>query len=105
MTKIYIIEKNNIPVYIGKTTGFSVRLFYHRKTYGNDVTWYFIDEVNDWKFWEGHYISLFKSWGFKLGNKNNGGGGPTTHTQKTIDIIKQKKTGMKYNITEESKKK
>jgi hypothetical protein len=39
-----------------------------------------IDEVedNEWKFWEKHYISLFKSWGFKLKNKNNGGGGLTT---------------------------
>jgi hypothetical protein len=27
-----------------------------------------LDEVDDYKFWEQHYISLFKSWGFKLVN-------------------------------------
>jgi hypothetical protein len=75
-----LLEKNNIPFYIGKTVNFVVRKHYHRKKFGDDITWFFIDLVPDteWKFWEKHYISLFKSWGFKLENKNNGGGGPTT---------------------------
>lgn len=34
-----------------------------------------IDEVpiNEWQFWERHYISLYKSWGFKLKNATDGG--------------------------------
>lgn len=32
-----------------------------------------IDEIEDYKFWEPHYISLYKSWGFKLTNATNGG--------------------------------
>lgn len=33
-----------------------------------------VDEI-DWVFWEQHYISLFKSWGFKLNNHTVGGEG------------------------------
>jgi len=32
-------------------------------------------DSKDWKFWEKHYISLYKSWGFKLTNLTNGGDG------------------------------
>ncbi len=34
-----------------------------------------IDKVllKDWEFWEKHYISLYKSWGFNLTNLTNGG--------------------------------
>ena len=36
-----------------------------------------IDEVkeNEWEFWEKHYISLYRSWGFKLTNGTEGGDG------------------------------
>ena len=105
MTNIYVLEKNNIPFYIGKTVNFVVRKHYHRKKFGNDITWFFIDLVPDveWKFWEKHYISLFKSWGFKLENKNNGGGGSTKYTMEQCDKISKIKLGMKYNTTEETK--
>ena len=106
MTYIYVLEKNNIPFYIGKTINFATRKCYHKKKYGNDIKWFFIDLVpnNEWKFWEKHYISLFKSWGFKLTNKNNGGGGATEYTKEQCDKISKRKLGMKYNITEETKK-
>jgi hypothetical protein len=106
MTTIYVIEKNNIPIYVGKTVNFNVRKFYHRKKYGDDITWFFIDQVNDneWKFWEKHYISLFKSWGFKLTNQNKGGGGSTSYTKEQCVKISNIKKGMKYKISEESKK-
>jgi hypothetical protein len=105
MVQIYVIEKNNQPIYVGKTVGFSVRLYYHRKRFGKDITWFFIDEVkdNEWKFWECHYINLFKSWGYKLENKNDGGGGPTKYSEEVRRIISEKKTGMKYNLTQEGK--
>ncbi len=36
-----------------------------------------IDEVpiEEWRFWEKHYISLFKSWGYNLTNLTEGGEG------------------------------
>ena len=36
-----------------------------------------IDEVpvEEWEFWEQHYISLYRSWGFKLTNLTAGGSG------------------------------
>jgi hypothetical protein len=106
MTTIYVIEKNNIPIYIGKTVNFNVRKFYHRKKYGTDITWFFIDQVEDkeWKFWEMFYISLFKTLGFNLDNQNKGGGGATSYTKDQCEKISNIKKGMKYNISEESRK-
>jgi len=37
-----------------------------------------ITPETEWKFWESHYISLYKSWGFKLTNETNGGEGGAT---------------------------
>lgn len=41
-----------------------------------------IDEVSnlEWEFWEQHYISLYKSWNFKLTNLTNGGDGVNQNT-------------------------
>jgi hypothetical protein len=76
MIDIYVLEKNNIPFYIGKSRNTPSRLGQHKiqKQYNS----YFIIDVvkeEEWLFWEKHYISLFKSWGYILENKNNGGGG------------------------------
>ncbi len=76
MYKIYVLEKDNTPFYIGKSANPKHRLYSHKKTYGEDIMCFDLDEVENWKFWEKHYISLFKSWGFSLTNKNKGGGGP-----------------------------
>lgn len=50
-----------------------------------------IDTVNDndWKFWEMHYISLYKSWGFKLNNHTNGGDCGPTISRKWTEAEKQ----------------
>ena len=77
MTKIYVLERNGIPFYIGKTIQeIKDRYYTHgsRKTNSEIIE---IDCVNDdeWRFWESWYIELYKSWGFELENKNNGGGG------------------------------
>jgi hypothetical protein len=32
-----------------------------------------IVKINEWAFWEQHYISLYKSWGFNLLNSTIGG--------------------------------
>lgn len=102
MIKIYILEKNNIPFYIGKTKNPIRRKHLHKRTYGLDIELIIIDEVEDWKFWEKHYISLFKSWGFQLENKNNGGGGPEKYSEESKQKMRKphiKGTGDKISKT------
>jgi hypothetical protein len=83
MVYIYVLEKNNIPFYVGKTINITHRLWEHKKKKGAD-SGFIIDEVEEdnWKFWESFYIKLFKSWGFILSNQNEGGGGPTKGVKK-----------------------
>jgi hypothetical protein len=73
---IYCLTNNQIPTYIGKTNDPLKREAQHKKSFPNDV-FEVIDEVptKEWKFWERHYISLYKSWGFDLRNKVLGGNG------------------------------
>jgi hypothetical protein len=75
---IYLLELKDNTVYIGKTVNPSHRLCSHKKS-KNIVQFDIIDTVfnHDWKYWEKFYIELFKTWNFKLDNKNNGGGGPS----------------------------
>jgi len=84
MTKIYMLEKNGVPFYVGKANDVIRRKHKHYQTYGLDIKAEIIDEVEDkqWKFWEQYWICQFKAWGFILLNKNNGGGGPTEWTLK-----------------------
>ena len=56
-----------------------------------------IDEVpdNEWQFWEIFYISLFKTWEFKLTNHTKGGDGcrigkMSNDTKRKISLIRQK---------------
>lgn len=93
-TFIYILidPRNNQIRYVGKANNPKKRLEGHlgdkRKTY--KTNWIknlkskelrpvieIIDEValDEWQFWEQHYISLYKSWGFKLTNATIGGEG------------------------------
>ena len=91
MYSIYILEKNNIPFYIGKAKNPIRRKNSHKRKHGLDVQFSIIDEVEDWKFWESFWIEQFKYWGFKLDNKNNGGGGPSNYTEEQ----KQKMRGLR----------
>lgn len=77
MTKIYVLERSNIPFYIGKTIQEIKDRYYTHGSRKTDSEIIEIDCVgdNDWRFWESWYIELYKSWGFELDNKNNGGGG------------------------------
>ena len=78
MTKIYYLHKgDNIPFYIGKMISEKNRKSEHKNNLGKHIKLEIIDEVptNEWKYWEAFYIFLFKSWGYILTNKNNGGGG------------------------------
>jgi len=82
MINIYILERNGIPFYVGKAKNAVRRQHKHYLTFGTDINMEVIDIVEDkqWKFWEQYWICQFKTWGFELENKNNGGGGPTEWT-------------------------
>jgi hypothetical protein len=77
MTKIYILERNKVPFYVGKTLQEIKERFYSHGVKKENSEIIEIDCVDneEWRFWESWYIELFKSWGFKLENKNSGGGG------------------------------
>lgn len=89
MVKIYILERNNVPFYVGKAKNAVRRVHKHYLKFGEDITINVIDEVEEqeWKFWESYWIEQFKVWGFKLENKNNGGGGPTRWTEEQRSLI------------------
>ena len=93
-TFIYTIsDENNIIRYIGKSNNPFRRIHQHIKEGKNThkYNWlqsikkrgYFpvveiLDEVpiDDWEIYEMYWISQFKSWGFNLVNKCDGGIGP-----------------------------
>jgi hypothetical protein len=104
MTDIYYLtfDHEDIPFYIGKSKNCYSRFFAHKKTYGKNIKMIKIDKVKnkEWLFWEKHYVSLFKSWGFKLDNKNNGGGGSTKASKEKIQKLKNIKSIpiLQYNL-------
>ena len=95
-TKIYLVENcygDPNKVYIGKTK--ESREKNHRKTYGFQIKYTFIDEIHslnrkDWKPLECFWIEQFKQWGFEILNKNKGGGGPEFHSEYTKNEMKGK---------------
>jgi hypothetical protein len=95
-TKIYYLHKgDNIPFYIGKTINSLIkRQNEHSIKFKTYCEIELLDTVklNEWKFWEKYYISLFKSWGFKLENKNNGGSGPSFYNEEERKKFKTPKS-------------
>ena len=92
MVKIYFLHNgNNIPFYVGETSQpLKYRLSHHKRKLGNKIYIELIEEVEDWIFWETYWIQQFKAWGYKLTNKNNGGGGCEKGTPKhTIESRKK----------------
>ena len=83
ITKIYLVENcygDPNKVYIGKTK--CSRKNDHELTYGQQITYTYIDEVEsikyeDWGPLEKYWIEQFKQWGFEVVNRNKGGGGPS----------------------------
>jgi hypothetical protein len=84
-----VINCYNNPnwVYIGKTK--NSRENDHKKIYGNQIEYFYIDEIKslehkDWEPLETFWIEYFKFLGFKLMNKRKkGGSGPDFHTFET----------------------
>ncbi len=102
MINIYYLEKDNIPFYVGKTKdSLNKRIHNHKKKFGSDITIKLISIVDEtqWKFWESYWIKQFQQQGFKLENKNKGGGGLPYHSQETKDKIKYKNLGRKKPLT------
>jgi hypothetical protein len=85
ITKIYLITNcygDPNKVYVGKEKykKYPTRKGTHKKTYGNNIIFTYIDEVNslnhkDWKPLECFWIEYFRQLGFDIQNKNKGGGG------------------------------
>lgn len=87
ITKIYLVTNcydNPNKVYIGKSK--NSRKSDHKMKFGQQIEYSEIDEINsldkkDWEPLETYWINQFKVWGFDVLNKNNGGGGPVTHSK------------------------
>jgi hypothetical protein len=95
-TKIYYLHKGDtIPFYVGKTRNEYNRLYNHKKTFGKDIHMVIISEVLDWRYWEKHYISLFKTLGYILENKNKGGTGRDIWSKESIEKLKSHPTRAK----------
>jgi hypothetical protein len=100
ITKIYLITNcygDPNKVYIGKTIT-NNRKSDHKKTYGKDIIFTYIDEINsldrkNWKPLEIFWIEYFRQLGFDLQNKNPGGGGPSFQNQETKNKIGIKQKG------------
>lgn len=106
--------RTNHVRYIGKTKDVHDRFMHHLndkkttrksgwikslKKLGLIPTVEILDKVSEeeWEFWEMHYISLFKSWGFSLTNHTDGGGGMTNATPDTKLKMSLAQTGKKHS--------
>jgi hypothetical protein len=109
ITKIYLVTNcYNNPnwVYIGKTK--DSRKNPHQQTYGDQIEYTEIDEIKsldkkDWKLSETYWIQQFKAWGFKVLNKNEGGGGVVNHLNESKIKISNSRKGKSFS--EETKQK
>jgi hypothetical protein len=122
ITYIYLVENcygDPNKVYIGKTKNPTHRKSIHKTTYGKQITYTIIDQIDsfDRKYWEpleSYWIEQFRQWGFDIQNKKmRGGSGCEYWTEeqrsKHKEIFKDRKitwttTGSKnYKWTEDQK--
>ncbi len=115
-TFIYALidPRDNKVRYIGKANKPKYRLQAHLtdKTKTHKCSWIksllkedlkpellIIDEVSfkEWQFWEQHYISLYKSWGFNLTNGNSGGYGQVKCSETTRVKLRLANLGKKIS--------
>ncbi len=122
ITYIYTLEH---PItgeirYIGKTNNLKRRLQQHltnKRGVNHKNCWIasllkdnikpimnILDEVpiEEWEFWEQHYISLYKSWGINLTNSTNGGD-CITQTKEIKDKIAKALLGNKNGSANKGK--
>ena len=100
MTYIYLVENcygDPNKVYIGKTK--STRKYAHKKTYGNQINYIIIDNINsinckDWEPLETYWIEQFRQWGYEVMNiRKKGGSGSDFATEQTKQKISNSKKG------------
>ena len=104
-TEIYLITNitdDPYMVYIGQSKNTRHRMSHHRKKYHDDIKMTILDEIttpirHEWKQLECFWIELFKSWGFKLDNKNNGGNGAPQFTPSQKLKLSMAKKGQTYS--------
>jgi group I intron endonuclease len=112
MDYIYCLidPRTNLVRYIGKTVNMRTRYSHHCSVYKNSqvsnlrANWLkgllkeglkpimeVIEEIDDNRtdFWEQHYISLYRSWGFPLTNMTSGGEMSFGHSPETIEKIRK----------------
>lgn len=105
VTYIYLVEIGNNQVYVGKTKNPKDRKSHHKKTYGRQIVYTVIDQVNslnhkNWKPIETMWIQSFISWGFDVVNeKKEGGSGSSEWTEEQKNNRKGKGTGPNPLIT------
>ena len=78
----YLHRGDHKPFYVGESNKPDFRIYGHRKTYGQDTQLEVISEVKNWRRWEKYYIKKYRDLGYKLENKNSGGGGVAKGTPK-----------------------
>jgi hypothetical protein len=102
-TKIYLVTNcygNPNKVYIGKTK--NTRKSSHKKTYGKNIIYTYIDEIKslnkkEWKPLEGFWIQYLKFLGFEVLNKNeDGGNGPSYYSKESKIKMGLSKKGKKH---------
>lgn len=94
--KIYLVTNcfgDPNKVYIGKTK--NSRKTNHKKTYGTQIEYTYIDESSsldrkDWEPLESFWIEYYKFLGFEVLNKNKGGGGPEKYTEEQKQKMKNR---------------
>jgi len=100
ITRIYLVTNcygDPNKVYIGKTNNRIGRKTRHIKTYGEYITYDYIDEIQsinkkDWKIIEGFWIQYFKFLGFDVQNINKyGGGGPSFYSEEQKNKMRKPK--------------
>ena len=97
-TIYYLHKGDHIPFYVGETLNPHLRIYDHKDTYGDNTQLERLKETKNWRRWEKHYIKKYKKLGYKLTNKNAGGGGVAKGTPKPEGFSETQKIARK-NIT------
>ena len=121
ITYIYLIENienGTNKVYIGKTKNIDWRKEVHERTYGKQIKFTIIDQIEslfkyDWEPLETYWIEQFRQWGFEVVNKRKkGGSGPgywtdemklkaKNHPTRAMNISKATKGKIRIGIAKE----
>jgi len=100
-TIIYYLHRGDkLPFYVGKTKNFPKKRekSHQKRLNDSSIILEAIDSVDDWRYWEKHYIILFRNLGYPLINKNSGGGGSEIVKESTKQKISQANKGTIHSI-------